>query len=552
MSVTIQGTYASYELFDYNGSDTYDVLSSCSVQPKQGYERYVRYSVRFSGGRTASSSEELIPVYGGRIGISSGATFTKTQSAQTVSVTVTIQTRVNSSGSSWQDDATYTGSVTIPARSRYTVQYNSNGGSGTPYPQTAWDGDYITIGNAPTKTGYEFAGWNTSSSGTGTFYYPGPTYRVTGNRTLYAIWGASIKFYGNGSGVSNLPDAVPKPYGEAVQIPTTIPTRSGYVFVCWNTSANGTGTRYDPNQTVPASVNDSLTLYAQWTDGPDYPVVTQLTTVRCNSDRTANTEGTCCLVTCTWRVDVRQLHITVVDDPYSYTYSLSDNWGRLSGTYRTNGGTAVSFAWDSGTYDNITTTQCHSATGDYVERTTTALIQGLGSDTQYIVRAYVVDGSGYEAERSSILTSNKYVMDFARGGQGMGIGTTAPEPPSTGLCVGFTTEFIGDVTVGGAIHNSSDRTLKEHVSYLGEDACQFVRALKPALFRMKGETRVGLYAQDVAEADEWGTAMVGTSLRNGTLTLDYIEVIAPLIAYAQALEGRIAALAARIEALEGR
>lgn len=39
-------------------------------------------------------------------------------------------------------------------------------------------------------------------------------------------------------------------------------TRSGYQFLKWNTSANGSGTSYTPGDTV--TLNSDITLYAQW------------------------------------------------------------------------------------------------------------------------------------------------------------------------------------------------------------------------------------------------------------------------------------------------
>lgn len=53
------------------------------------------------------------------------------------------------------------------------------------------------------------------------------------------------------------------PYGEAAQLLGFIPTRPGdYVFVRWNTAADGSGTNYSPGQTV--TLTEDLTLYARW------------------------------------------------------------------------------------------------------------------------------------------------------------------------------------------------------------------------------------------------------------------------------------------------
>jgi len=124
----------------------------------------------------------------------------------------------------------------------------------------------------------------------------------------------------------------------------------------------------------------------------------------------------------------------------------------------------------------------------------------------------------------------------------------------------------GNVWIAGSLTQNSDRRLKEHVAYLGDDAAGFVRELRPALFVKDGERHTGFYAQDVQEAepDGWDTSTVTAqhtdeSLDFDPLTLDYTALIAPLVAYAQALERRIDqqqqiinGLIGRIEALEGR
>ena len=107
----------------------------------------------------------------------------------------------------------------------------------------------------------------------------------------------------------------------------------------------------------------------------------------------------------------------------------------------------------------------------------------------------------------------------------------------------------GNLWIAGTLTQNSDCRLKEHHAYLGEDACEFIRQLKPALFTKDGERHVGLYAQDVQEAEPegWGTVTVTAqhtdeSLDFDPLTLDYSALIAPLIAYCQQLEQRISQL----------
>lgn len=97
----------------------------------------------------------------------------------------------------------------------------------------------------------------------------------------------------------------------------------------------------------------------------------------------------------------------------------------------------------------------------------------------------------------------------------------------------------GNMTIAGTLTQSSDKRLKEHKSYLDDDAAEFIRQLKPAHYIKDGESHVGFYAQDVQAIDKW-ECMTGEM--NGYLTLGYTEIIAPLVTYCQKLEKRIVEL----------
>ena len=76
----------------------------------------------------------------------------------------------------------------------YTVNFNANGGSGTMESQQfIYDAAQNLTTNAFTRTGYTFAGWNTSKNGTGTSYTDGQSVENlkdnnNGSLTLYAQW----------------------------------------------------------------------------------------------------------------------------------------------------------------------------------------------------------------------------------------------------------------------------------------------------------------------------------------------------------------------------
>ena len=95
----------------------------------------------------------------------------------------------------------------------YTVTYHANGGTGAPASQTKYYGNDLTLSDTiPTRSGYTFVGWSTSSSGTGSTYSPGDSYTVNASRTLYAVWEkANYEFSISGLTIS---DSEPYRYGE--------------------------------------------------------------------------------------------------------------------------------------------------------------------------------------------------------------------------------------------------------------------------------------------------------------------------------------------------
>ncbi len=83
--------------------------------------------------------------------------------------------------------------ITVNPPATYQVTYNANSStSGTvPAAQTKTHGTALTLsGNTGSlvKTGYTFAGWNTTAAGTGTSYAAGASYTANEALTLYAKW----------------------------------------------------------------------------------------------------------------------------------------------------------------------------------------------------------------------------------------------------------------------------------------------------------------------------------------------------------------------------
>lgn len=164
-------------------------------------------------------------------------------------------------------------SYTIPALTKYTVSYNTNGGSGAPSSQSKYYGKILTLSNTkPSRTGYTFKGWATSASGS-VVYASGASYTANASVTLYAVWQANtytIKYNANGG--TGAPSNQTKTHGATLTLSSTKPTRASvdsgdgilttYTFKGWATSANSSTVAYAAGAKYTA--NASVTLYAVW------------------------------------------------------------------------------------------------------------------------------------------------------------------------------------------------------------------------------------------------------------------------------------------------
>lgn len=149
----------------------------------------------------------------------------------------------------------------------YTVTFDPNGGSVSPGSLiTGTDGklDSTAAAPVPSRTGYTFLGWFTDLTGS---IKADLTAVFTANITFYAHWEANtytVTFDPNGGagGGAVLTDA-----SGLLTDRISDPTRDGYVFDGWYTSASG-GRKADLTAAFPADT----VLYAQWTALPAYTV----------------------------------------------------------------------------------------------------------------------------------------------------------------------------------------------------------------------------------------------------------------------------------------
>ena len=143
---------------------------------------------------------------------------------------------------------------------QYTITFNSNGGS-TVLSIVANYNSTITEPQAPTKTGYTFAGWYTDSALTKAYTFG----KVTQNETLYAKWTANKYNVTFMDGDVQFGDVVQVTYNENYgKLP--VPPTSDKKFLGWYTDTVG-GEQILDDQNYP--IASDITLYARWEDKSD-------------------------------------------------------------------------------------------------------------------------------------------------------------------------------------------------------------------------------------------------------------------------------------------
>lgn len=146
-------------------------------------------------GTTQSATATASPTPGGtQTLVTRSATITKTHSAQSVTTSATVGTASGSGKPA--TSSTASGSLSVTAKTHYTVTYNANGSDAysVPAKQTKWYGESLTLSSTvPIRAGYTFLGWNTNAKGSGTHYNAGASYTANAALTLYAMWlGVSV------------------------------------------------------------------------------------------------------------------------------------------------------------------------------------------------------------------------------------------------------------------------------------------------------------------------------------------------------------------------
>lgn len=233
------------------GGSLYSSVSVTSARTFYAQFTPATYTITWNlgDGRTETTSQ----AYGEKLTLPStptraGYTFTGWYTASTGGSQVTSSTVYQSQG-----PTTYYARWTAKS---YTITWNLGDGRTETSSQTY--GAKLILPEEPSRSGYSFAGWFTSSTG-GTQVTSSTIYTTAGASTYYARWtGDSYTItWDLGDGKTETTQQV---YGTNLTLPTA-PTKAGHTFMGWYTEKTG-GTQVTGN-TIYQTQGPS-TYYAQW------------------------------------------------------------------------------------------------------------------------------------------------------------------------------------------------------------------------------------------------------------------------------------------------
>jgi uncharacterized repeat protein (TIGR02543 family) len=365
------------------------------------------YSVSLAGSVIKSGTFNIDGKTGTHIIASGTKTINKTHSAQSIAFGCSFAFNLT-----WSDvykgTLSASGSLSVAAKTQYTVSYDANGGSGAPSAQTKWFGEALTLQTgSPTRTGYTFQGWATSKSGSAA-YSPGEKYTGNAALLLYAVWKAntySVTYNANGG--TGAPTSQAKTHGQALTLSSVKPTRVNYASQGWATSATSTTVAYKPGASYTA--NAALSLYAVWVLAYTKPRVTDISVMRVDSSGAANDSGANVAVRFSYDCDFGNPAVTVLCKKSS-----------VSG-------------WD----DVI---PFYSSPGDLAQTQTVEFVwQNLSSEFSYTFRIYVNDGGSEDGTVViRTLSAATFPIDFK----------PPTETSKVGVSIGKPAELAGVFDVG--------------------------------------------------------------------------------------------------------
>lgn len=310
----------------------------------------------------------------------------KKTSAQAISFGVIINWDLTWSGVRC-GTKTASGDITVPAKTSYKINYDANGGTGAPSAQTKWHGESVLLSSVkPSRTGYSFKNWLSTVQNQA--YNPGAYYGHDEATTMKAQWVANtyaVTYDANGG--TGAPAAQSKTHGVALALSSAVPTRSGFTFKGWATSASATVAAYQPGASYTA--NAAVKLYAVWGQAYVQPRISNIQVSRCDASGRKTDSGTYSALSFNWQADY-SANVTVTAQSNGQTITLYT---------KADAGTAGAV---SGVFGGAQ----------------------LSADVTYKIQITVTD-SGGETSVTTTLQSRAFAIDFLAGGNGVAFGKAA-------------------------------------------------------------------------------------------------------------------------------
>ena len=259
-SITNDGTYWSNNVWIYKGNVTL-------YAQWKGNTYYVKYDKNHSS--ASGSMSNSTHTYGTASSLTKNAFTRQGHTFKGWAKSSSGSKALNDQYSVTDLTTTNGGTVTLYAvweANKYTVSFNSQGGSSCNAVTVTYGGTYGTL-PTPTRTGYTFNGWYNAASG-GTKITSTSTVSITANQTLYAQWtGYSYQVRYNANGGSGTMSNSSHRYGTASNLTANAFTRTGYTFQGWATTSSGSKA-YNNQHSVTdltSTNNGVVDLYAVWT-----------------------------------------------------------------------------------------------------------------------------------------------------------------------------------------------------------------------------------------------------------------------------------------------
>lgn len=154
------------------------------------------------------------------------------------------------------DDQSNTFTITLVA--------NFDGGEDKPISVTKnTDITLPAIGTVWNRKGYFFKGWSASETSDEISYEDKAVFTALFDQKLYAVWKKIVNISYDANGGKGKIEDQTFLYGDTIKIADGNDFKNGdYVFACWNTKADGSGSNIEIGTEYSDDI--SMTLYAQW------------------------------------------------------------------------------------------------------------------------------------------------------------------------------------------------------------------------------------------------------------------------------------------------